>query len=189
MKVKFRRSGQLTRWRVGDWVEVRSLPEILATLDENAALDVMPFMPEMIPYCGKRFQITKIAHKTCDSSGWESLRSLKDAVHLNATCDGSSHGGCQAMCSFFWKTQWLLKVDGPLYKQYNNSHSIDAVVKKYSSDKVIALHNLTCKPNENGEVVYRCQATEIKNATQRMPPSFCSHGMYPNICAILFMAM
>jgi hypothetical protein len=34
--------------KVGDVVEVRSAAEILATLDENGALDSMPFMPEML---------------------------------------------------------------------------------------------------------------------------------------------
>jgi hypothetical protein len=33
--------------RVGDWVEIRPLAEIMATLDENGALDATPFMPEM----------------------------------------------------------------------------------------------------------------------------------------------
>ena len=34
----------------GDVVEVRSPDEILATLDDNACRDAMPFMPEMIKY-------------------------------------------------------------------------------------------------------------------------------------------
>jgi hypothetical protein len=101
-------------WRVGDWVEVRSLAEILETLDEQAALNAMPFMPEMAPYCGKRFRILKVSHKTCDSSGWYYLRTLRDSVHLDLRCDGSYHDGCQAGCLFFWKTAWLRKADGPL---------------------------------------------------------------------------
>jgi hypothetical protein len=39
--------------RVGDWVEVRSAAEIFATLDERGCLDALPFMPEMLSYCGK----------------------------------------------------------------------------------------------------------------------------------------
>ena len=41
--------------RVGDWIEVKSKDEILATLDKNGRLERMPFMPQMFQYCGKRF--------------------------------------------------------------------------------------------------------------------------------------
>ena len=55
--------------RAGDWVEVRSAAEILATLDERGRLDALPFMPEMLQYCGRRFRVFKSAHKTCDTLG------------------------------------------------------------------------------------------------------------------------
>jgi hypothetical protein len=57
------------RLRVGDVVEVRSEGEILATLDENGELDAMPFMPEMLQFCGRRFRVDKVAVKTCDTIG------------------------------------------------------------------------------------------------------------------------
>src|SRR5205823_5514963 len=55
------------RPRAGDWVEVKSAEEILATLDEQGRLDGLPFMPEMLQYCGKRLQVFKSAHKSCDT--------------------------------------------------------------------------------------------------------------------------
>src|SRR5262249_35222364 len=54
--------------RAGDLVEVRSEPEILATLDAEGRLDGLPFMPEMLQYCGQRFRVFKSAHKTCDTA-------------------------------------------------------------------------------------------------------------------------
>ena len=98
---------ETSRWRAGDWVEVRPLNEILGTLDNNGCLEALPFMPEMAPHCGKRFQIVKAAHKTCDPTGETDLRRMKDAVHLETRCNGGAHGGCQAGCLFFWKTKWL----------------------------------------------------------------------------------
>ncbi len=89
--------------RAGEYVEVRSVEEILATLDERGRYKGLPFMPEMLPYCGKRFQVSKRADKTCDPvhAPW-SLRRLKNVVHLDALrCDGCEHGGCQAGCRFF----------------------------------------------------------------------------------------
>jgi hypothetical protein len=53
--------------RVGDWVEVRSQAEILATLDERGCLDGLPFMPQMVDFCGRRFQVVKRSHKLCDT--------------------------------------------------------------------------------------------------------------------------
>ena len=52
--------------KVGDVVEVRSRAEILATLDANGEHDNMPFMTEMLQYCGKRLTVGKVAHKACD---------------------------------------------------------------------------------------------------------------------------
>src|SRR5689334_21416402 len=102
-------------YRVGDWVEVRSAAEILATLDQEARLDGLPFMPEMLQFCGKRFRVGASAHKTCDTISTFKGRRMRDAVHLaGLRCDGQGHGGCQASCLIFWKHAWLKPADGPL---------------------------------------------------------------------------
>lgn len=41
----------------GDYVEVRSRAEILATLDQNARLNSIPFLPEMFKYCRRQAYI------------------------------------------------------------------------------------------------------------------------------------
>ena len=98
----------------GDWVEVRSKEEILKTLDRNGRLENMPFMPEMLAYCGKRLPVFKRVHKSCDTINPTSKRSLVDTVLLgNIRCNGAAHGGCQAQCSVFWKEAWLKPVSGP----------------------------------------------------------------------------
>src|SRR5262245_25618912 len=101
--------------KAGDWVEVRSREEILATLDERGRLEAMPFMPEMLKYCGQRLRVHKSAHKTCDTIEFKGARKLTRSVHLeNARCDGAFHGGCQASCLLFWKDAWLKRVEsGP----------------------------------------------------------------------------
>jgi hypothetical protein len=95
------------KFRVGDWVEVRSREEILRTLDHNGQLEGMPFMPEMFAFCGKRLQVYKRAHKTCDTAYPVRGRRVHRAVHLDTRCHGSAHGGCQASCLLFWKEAWL----------------------------------------------------------------------------------
>ena len=74
---------------VGDWVEVRSKEEILGTLDADGRHDGMPFMPEMFAFCGKRFQVYKRAHKTCDTVFPVRGRRVDDAVHLETRMAGA----------------------------------------------------------------------------------------------------
>ena len=100
---------RLSRFRAGDMVEVRSREEILSTLDPSGCIEGMPFMPEMLPFCGRRIRVRAVAHKTCETARrtWEGRR-LNETVHLErASCDGSAHGGCQAECALFWKDAWL----------------------------------------------------------------------------------
>ena len=97
--------------RIGEVVEVRSHAEILATLDERGELDSLPFMPEMLQFCGQRFTVAKRASKLCDTITWSGIRRMHDAVHLTGVrCDGSGHGGCQAGCLVYWKEAWLKRV-------------------------------------------------------------------------------
>jgi hypothetical protein len=147
--------------RVGDWVEIRPLAEIMATLDEDGALEATPFMPEMAQYAGRRFQIVKSAHKTCDPTGSSELRRMADAVHLATRCDGAAHDGCEARCLLFWKRAWLKPADGPDAREPSPAPSADVDLSR--------LHTATRRTTESGERRYRCQVTEIVAATTPLP--------------------
>jgi hypothetical protein len=148
--------------QAGEIVEVRSREEILATLDRTGRLDRMPFMPEMLQYCGKRLRVYKRAHKTCDNIEAWSLRRVRNAVHLEGVrCDGADHGGCQAGCLIFWNEAWLRRVDNP-------DQSLPA------KPGVCALNDLmraTRKSPEtpSDEPVYSCQATDLREFTSNLP--------------------
>ena len=93
-------------------VEVRSEEEILRTLDADGKLDGLPFMPEMLGFCGQRYRVRARAHKACDTIDWQQYRRMDSAVHLEELrCDGSAHGGCQAGCLLFWREAWLRRVE------------------------------------------------------------------------------
>src|SRR6185295_6001026 len=101
----------LPKLKTGDLVEVRSRDEILATRDAEGSLGGMPFMPEMLQYCGRQFAVAGVAHKTCDTAYRTGARKLNRMVHLNGTrCDGSAHGNCEADCNLFWREEWLRAV-------------------------------------------------------------------------------
>jgi hypothetical protein len=150
------------RLKVGDWVEVRSKTEILATLDENGCLEGMPFMPEMLSFCGLRLPVYKRAHKTCDTVFPVRGRRVHDAVHLNTRCDGSAHGGCQAGCLIFWKEAWLKPVAGPA--KDSGRQLTDLKLGDETADANLAQTTTHSDP-ASGAVKYRCQATQLPYAT------------------------
>lgn len=145
--------------RAGDSVEVRPLGEILRTLDDNAALDGVPFMPEMVAYCGKRFEVWRRADKTCDEGRGGAIRRVRDTVHLKELrCEGSAHGGCDAGCLFFWKERWLKRVD------QGDSEADKATVTGVSPKcSVETLVRATRAPETapDGEELFSCQATQV----------------------------
>ena len=141
-------------YRVGDWIRVRPAREILETLDEAGELSGLPFMPEMLQYCGRTFRVHKSAHKTCDAVS--SVRLMADAVHLELRCDGSGHDGCQAGCLLFWKTEWLRPADGP-------DGAPPAAPEPAHWARLLATTRSDVTASGTGR--YRCQATELLRAT------------------------
>ena len=146
---------------VGDWVEVRPMAEILPALDGTNSLAGLPFMPEMAEFCGKRFRIVKLAHKTCDPTGCSNLRRMENAVHLDARCDGSGHDGCEARCLLIWKTDWLKRVEG----------DCEARPPAASPQDIDRLQQTTRVDAKR----YRCQLTQLVDATTNLPPSNIGH--------------
>jgi len=146
--------------RAGDLVEVRSMPEILATLDARGELGRLPFMEEMIRYSGKRFRIASIAHKTCDTIHKTGGRGMRDTVHLEGLeCDGANHDGCQASCPLFWKKAWLKPVHGPDAK---------APPGEGCTPEQLSQAARTLDPATN-KVRYSCQTTRLFAATEPLP--------------------
>jgi len=158
---------KLSRHRAGDSVEVRSKEEILATLDENGCLDGMPFMPEMLQYCGRRLPVAAVAHKTCEVARQTlKARRIDTAVHLADTrCDGSAHGGCQAACNLFWKDAWLKPASAheerPRLRIGRGRRALGASI---SETKLLAATRVQGE-SEHTATVYSCQATKLFDAT------------------------
>ena len=147
-----RRDGPVD-FRRGQSVTVRSLSEILATLDADGSLEGMPFMPEMAPFCGKTFRVFRRAERTCvEVIG---MRSMKNAVFLaGLRCDGSAHGGCQRGCVFFWKEVWLKPGEA----------AVGSGQSAVGSERVESR-----LPTVKGDRFY-CQSTELGSASGDLPP-------------------
>ena len=149
--------------RVGEMVEVRSKEDILRTLDRNGRLEDLPFMPQMLELCGRRFRVEKSAHKTCDTiSKVPASRRIHGTVHLEGTrCDGRAYDGCGAACSIFWKQAWLKPVTG------------EAGVPPTSGEPC-TLEDVVAGTRRHGAgdgegPIYVCQATELLHASTPLP--------------------
>lgn len=96
---------------VGDLVEIKTWPEIRATLDERGCFEQLPFMPEMLAMCGQRAYVFRCLHRLFDYRKTRRMRHMDRAVLLVGTvCDGARHGGCEAACHTIWKSAWLRRV-------------------------------------------------------------------------------
>jgi hypothetical protein len=152
--------------KVGELVEVRSEAEILATLDQRGELDGLPFMPEMLAFCGQRLTVHKLAVKLCDTVNWSGMYRMADAVHLEGVrCDGQAHGGCQAGCLVYWKEAWLKRVDP--------DGSAPAAPPPAGPEPAPAATRATLAVAASpAPGRYACQATELPRAAPRRVPAW-----------------
>jgi hypothetical protein len=150
--------------RRGMVVEVRSPAEILATLDGQGRLEGLPFMPEMLQYCGRRFVVDRRAEKICDTITPVGSRQMPNTVLLeDLRCDGSGHDGCQAECRLFWKEAWLRRVRG--YAGDGRTADEDEARERLAS-LLQASTKSTSNVNGTAAGTYMCQVTELNRASR-----------------------
>jgi hypothetical protein len=147
--------------RAGDWVEVKSPEEIAQTLDANGTLEGLPFMPEMIEYCGKRFRVSRKARKACIEcvAGTATIIDMReflgDAVWVieDLRCTGAGHDGCQRGCLLFWRAAWLRRLESP--------GPSDQPVKEEGCETLLRKLKSRTAPDR-----YFCQSTELVNVSK-----------------------
>ena len=150
--------------RRGDVVDVKSAAGILATLDDCGTFDSLPFMEEMLPYCGRRFTVAGRTEKICDTIQLSRSLRLRDAVLLeDLRCDGSGHDGCQAECRLYWKEAWL--------RRPNEAGMAPAAAEEAAArTALLELVRRNVKDSAQAKggpgTCYRCQATETLRASE-----------------------
>jgi hypothetical protein len=155
-------SGRKLRLRAGDLVEVRSLDEILATLDCSGELDSLPFMPEMEAWCGRQARVFRRVDKIFDWILCSGLRRMRDTVILEGLrCDGRYHGGCQGDCPALWKEAWLRPV---------SKKQPAEVTHLSASSQRLDLHQFTKRTDAaTSERRFVCQLSKLPAATTPTP--------------------
>jgi hypothetical protein len=146
--------------RAGDWVQIKSQIEIAETLDADGMLEGLPFMPEMLEFCGKPARVMRRAEKTCieyPGGEYKSREFVNNNVVLLDTprCSGMDHDGCQRACLFFWKESWLRELEPQQIAAPAGCSAMEELRAK-----------LKTKASSSR---YICQSTELNRATKALP--------------------
>ncbi|MDF1603461.1 hypothetical protein [Nocardioides sp. YIM 152315] len=97
----------------GEIVEVRSLPEIVATLDTNQRNRNLWFDREMIRYCGRRFRVLRRVDRLIDEKTGEMIQTRTPSLVLDgAVCVGDYHKLCPRQDYAFFREIWVKRPEG-----------------------------------------------------------------------------
>ena len=148
------------RFRAGDNVVVRPWPEILATLDADGTLAGLPFMPEMLDWCGRSFRVERRVEKVCIAAAPPSRGVVRfpagDVVVLEGPrCGGDAHDGCRRSCKILWKEAWLAPAGAATASPEPPGSGLEELRAR-----------LKVK-SDGGR--YFCQSTELHRATEDFP--------------------
>jgi hypothetical protein len=98
----------------GEWVEVKSAPEIAVLLDAEGKNHGLTFEKEMLEYCGGRYQVAfRIEKIILEESGKKAgkMVTLANTVALQGiTCRGTCAKNCPRDNYLWWRESWLRRV-------------------------------------------------------------------------------
>jgi len=100
--------------QAGDLVRVRPAEFIRSTLDEKGMFRGCAFALQMYQYCGKELRVAKVLNRFFDEARSHMLKVRNMVLLEGVLCDGSSSSftkGCDRMCFYFWRTEWLEKIE------------------------------------------------------------------------------
>ena len=103
-----------THLRAGDLVRVRSKEEVQASLNYWNELKGCGFLDGMWQYCGTTQRVLKPLERFLDERDYR-VKTCKGIVLLEGLmCQGTvEFGRCDRSCLFFWREEWLEKIDKP----------------------------------------------------------------------------
>ena len=98
--------------RAGDLVRVRSREEIQDTLNHRNVLKGCSFMKEMEPYCGTTQRVFKTVSRFLDERDYRVKKTRGIVLLEGVFCEGTElFGPCDRSCFFFWREEWLERID------------------------------------------------------------------------------
>ncbi len=102
------------RLEAGDTVRVRSRQEIEATLDRWGHLKGCGFLSKMAVYCGTTQKVMKRVERFIDERDYRLKKASGIVLLEGLMCPGTGTSGrCDRSCLFFWREEWLEKLEQP----------------------------------------------------------------------------
>ena len=151
----------------GSMIRIRRADQILATLDEHGMLGGIPFVPQMVEYCGRLAKVQSKAGAVCASNQETAIRRMDDTYVLEVPrCNGHSKVACDAGCTLLWKEAWLEAAYGSDSRDVPSSSEVShqAAVAEITRLNEAAAGRFG---NSAGRCV--CQATELWRSSAPMP--------------------
>ena len=103
-------AGQLDL-REGEWVRVKSYPEILATCNVENRNRGMGFDGEMVPYCGGTYRVRKLITKIVDERTGKLIKMKNPCIVLDDVVCQGRYSECRLFCPRaiypYWREVWL----------------------------------------------------------------------------------
>jgi len=96
----------------GDFVWVRPLDQIEATLDKKRQLRGCAFVPEMAEYCGTTQRVLKPMNRFVDERDLRVKKASGIVLLESVMCSGTSEPVyCDRCCHLLWREEWLKGAD------------------------------------------------------------------------------
>lgn len=101
----------------GEWVEVRSEEEILATINESGFNRGLRYDIEMSKYCGGRYRVQMCVERLIDEVTGKMMTMKNPCIQLEdvycrAECT-NQRLGCPRASNTYWREIWLKRVNAP----------------------------------------------------------------------------
>lgn len=101
----------------GDWVRVKSREEIEATLNDKGKNRGLWFDREMLPFCGREFEVRQRVERIVDEANGQLIELTTDCVTLDGAVCSGERSTCRWFCQRgifpFWREGWLERIPGP----------------------------------------------------------------------------
>ncbi len=98
----------------GELVKVKTYREVLDTVNENLANRGMNFSPEMVPYCGQSFRVSKRLRRIMNEKTGQLIELKNECLVLEgATCVGRYARPflCPRGMAPYWREVWLERAE------------------------------------------------------------------------------
>jgi hypothetical protein len=108
---------EVSNLQPGEWVEVKSRDEIMATITRNGFNRGMRYDAEMLKYSGERHRVQMRVDRLINESTGKMMQMKSPCIQLEdvycrAECT-PMRLGCPRASNTYWREIWLRRIDGP----------------------------------------------------------------------------